>query len=117
MELWYYAVNNQRLGPLAEVELQKLVANGVVRGDTLVWRSGMTDWQPYATLPPITGEGDDTAICAMSGKRYPKREMVQYEGRWISAEHRDEFFQRLREGVPVLNPQTVTVAPHGYGGF
>jgi uncharacterized RDD family membrane protein YckC len=42
--------------------------------------------------------------------------MIQYEGRWISAEHRDEFFQRLREGVaqPGLGP---VPGPFGYGGF
>jgi uncharacterized RDD family membrane protein YckC len=121
MELWYYAVNNQRQGPIPEAEFQKLVASGFIRGDTLVWRTGMPDWQPYATvaasLPAVAGESDDTAICAMSGKRYPKREMIQYEGRWISAEHRDEFFQRLREGVPVLGPHIPMVAPYGYGGF
>lgn len=41
----------------------------------------------------------DTEICAVSGKRYLKREMIQYEGKWISAEHRDAYFQRMQEGV------------------
>ena len=42
---------------------------------------------------------DGTELCAVSGKRYPRREMIQFEGKWISAEHRDAFFQRMREGV------------------
>ncbi len=117
---WYYAVNNQRQGPLAQAEFEKLVADGIVKGDTLVWHAGMPDWQPYAAVaanqPPPAGAGEDTAVCAVSGKRYPKREMIQYEGRWISAEHRDTFFQRLREGVPMPD-QSGVVAPYGYGGF
>src|SRR6185369_3663637 len=59
---------------------------------------------------------DGTEVCAVSGKRYPKREMIQYEGRWISAEHRDEYFQRLREGV-ALPGVAVVPGPFGYGGF
>ena len=103
---WYYAVNQQRIGPVSEQEFARLIAAGTIGADTLVWRAGMGQWQRYAevaptlTPSPVTaGTGDDTEVCAVSGKRYPKREMVQYEGKWISAEHRDEFFQRLREGV------------------
>jgi uncharacterized RDD family membrane protein YckC len=103
---WYYAIDQQRFGPVSEQELARLAAAGTVGADTLVWREGMSNWQRYAEAAPTpaaspvtAGNGDDTEICAVSGKRYPKREMVQYEGKWISAEHRDEFFQRLREGV------------------
>jgi uncharacterized RDD family membrane protein YckC len=102
---WYYAAGGQRQGPVSEDDFQKLARDGVIKPDTLVWKSGMADWRPYAAVvaaPPSPGgaPGDpDTEVCAVSGKRYPRREMVQYEGKWISAEHRDEFFQRLREGV------------------
>lgn len=116
---WYYAVNGQRQGPIPDSELAQLASSGVIKPDTLVWRQGMANWQRYAEVaggtPPPAG-GDDTEICAVSGKRYPKREMIQYEGKWISAEHRDEFFQRLREGVamPVMGAMP---GSFGYGGF
>jgi uncharacterized RDD family membrane protein YckC len=42
--------------------------------------------------------------------------MVNYEGKWISAEHRDAYFQRLREGVAQPGDSAVP-GPHGYGGF
>jgi uncharacterized RDD family membrane protein YckC len=44
------------------------------------------------------GSADETAVCLISGKRYPKREMIEYQGRWVSMEHREEFFRRIREG-------------------
>lgn len=119
---WYYANNNQRQGPVFQADFERLVREGVIHPDTLVWKQGMPNWIPYSQLPPAdvvppapagtpaAPEADDTAICAVSGKRYPKREMIQYEGQWVSAEHRDVFFQRLREGVaPSQHFQ--------YGGF
>jgi uncharacterized RDD family membrane protein YckC len=98
---WYYSNKGQRLGPVSQAEFDQLVHDGVISSDTLVWRDGMPEWQPYSSvsaggIPPAA----DTEICAVSGRRYPRREMVQYEGKWISAEHRDEYFERLREGIP-----------------
>ncbi|MBL9189329.1 MAG: RDD family protein [Opitutaceae bacterium] len=120
---WYYAINGQRLGPVPEAELQKLVTDGVVKADTLVWKEGMAEWQPYAqavggapgpapSTPSATDDG--TEVCVVTGQRHPRREMVHYDGKWISAAKRDEYFQRLREGVTVPGEK---VAPFGYGGF
>jgi uncharacterized RDD family membrane protein YckC len=131
---WYYAINGQRQGPVAQSEFEKLVSTGVITEQTLVWKDGMPDWKPYsmvkATLPPpisgavpgatpaSAGSGltDDTAVCVVSGKVFPKREMIQYEGRWVSAEHRDEFFQRIRQGMAAHGDGAVP-GPYGYGGF
>jgi len=111
---WYYAVGGQRVGPVAPADFETLVRNGVIKTDTLVWRQGMANWQAYGTIAggaaPVAAGGaeavatgvatdDGTEVCAASGKRYPRREMIQFEGKWISAEHRDAFFQRMREGV------------------
>lgn len=106
---WYYSINGERLGPVAQAEFEKLVTDGVVKAETLVWAQGMAEWQPYARVaggsaaaaaaPSAGGAADGTEVCAVSGKRYPRREMINFEGKWISAEHRDEFFQRQREGV------------------
>jgi uncharacterized RDD family membrane protein YckC len=112
---WYYANDGQRQGPVSQEQFEQLARNGVIKADTLVWCQGMANWQPYATAVPGSTAGaapsvEGTEVCAVSGKRYPKREMIQYEGRWISAEHRDEFFQRLREGVTLPKE-------FAYGGF
>lgn len=105
---WYYSVNGERRGPVAQAEFEKLVTDGVVKAETLVWYQGMGDWQPYSKVAGGVGAGvaqsagatdDGTEVCAVSGKRYPRREMINFEGKWISAEHRDTYFQRQREGV------------------
>jgi len=47
---WYYAVGSQQQGPVTEDQLHALAKDGVVTGDTLVWRDGMANWQPYRTV-------------------------------------------------------------------
>jgi uncharacterized RDD family membrane protein YckC len=111
---WFYAIDQQQLGPITQEEFSRLLSDGIIKPETLVWREGLANWLPYseyAASQPVplstaksavvttNNNNNDTAVCAVSGKTYPKREMVQYEGKWISAEHRDAYFQRLREGV------------------
>ncbi len=52
---WYYANAGQQAGPISEADLQGLVRAGTVKADTLVWREGMANWQPYATVAAGAG--------------------------------------------------------------
>src|SRR5262249_26955596 len=49
---WYYASGNQQMGPVDDAALDDLVRQGLVRDDTLVWRQGMSSWQPHGTARP-----------------------------------------------------------------
>lgn len=92
---------------MTQEEFAKLVETGAVQAETLVWREGMAGWLPYGQVSgqkPVAAGGaveveGDSAVCAVSGQRRPKRDMLEFEGRWVSAEHKEAFFQRLREGV------------------
>jgi uncharacterized RDD family membrane protein YckC len=57
---WFYAVNDDRRGPISDGEFEVLISNGTIRPGTLVWRQGMADWLPYSALsggaPNYTGE-------------------------------------------------------------
>ncbi len=64
---WYYAIGNERLGPVEDDEWDKLVASGQIKPDTLVWREGMADWVRYSELSPDIApepaeEGPQTTI-------------------------------------------------------
>jgi uncharacterized RDD family membrane protein YckC len=100
---WHYAVGGQQKGPVSDEVFNQLVKAGTIAAETLVWREGWPDWRAYGTVNAAAadaGAGDpDTAVCAVSGRRLPKSEMFEYEGRWVGVEHKEEFFQRLREGV------------------
>jgi hypothetical protein len=43
--MWYYTQNNQQVGPVDEKEIKKLVASGVITSATMVWTTGMANWQ------------------------------------------------------------------------
>lgn len=50
---WYYAVGEEKKGPLKEAEFDRLISAGTILSDTLVWRKGMSGWQ---TLGDVKGE-------------------------------------------------------------
>lgn len=50
--VWYYVKDGARQGPVEEAEFSRLVAQSIVRPDTLVWSEGMPDWSPYSAVVP-----------------------------------------------------------------
>ncbi|MDT8335121.1 MAG: GYF domain-containing protein [Desulfurivibrionaceae bacterium] len=55
---WYYAEGDRKKGPIDQEHLDRLVAAGAVAPETLVWRKGMTNWQPLGEVlspPPARG--------------------------------------------------------------
>lgn len=90
---WFYASDGKKVGPVTPLSFESLLKDNVVRADTLVWSKGRDEWRPWGQVSA------ETATCAASGGRYWQRDMAPYEGKFISAEHKDQYFQRLREGV------------------
>ena len=50
---WYVAIDNRQAGPLTPAEVERLVANGTLHDNTLMWRPGMTGWQMACNIPEI----------------------------------------------------------------
>lgn len=58
MALWYYAIDEDRQGPVDETEIERLIASGTITGDTLVWRDGLAGWEgASAHFPSTTAAG------------------------------------------------------------
>ena len=49
---YYYAVSNNRLGPVEESELAELLRSGTIHPSTLVWCAGMPQWAPLSAACP-----------------------------------------------------------------
>jgi hypothetical protein len=43
---WHYAAAGAQHGPVDDAELDRLIAAGVVTGETLVWHAGLEGWRP-----------------------------------------------------------------------
>jgi hypothetical protein len=48
---WFFAVDGKQHGPYPEPEFRHYIANGTIRGDTLVWSEGMANWQKAGEIP------------------------------------------------------------------
>ena len=77
---WYYAEAGNRIGPIEETELNRLVTLGTVRADTLVWHEGLASWQPLGVVRGMP------AAAVHAAARH-------YAGFWI------RFVARLIDGI------------------
>ena len=53
--MWYYMLNNQRLGPVDEAAMRALLRSGAITIDTLVWTEGMTAWVRFGQCSLAAG--------------------------------------------------------------
>ncbi|MBI1783538.1 RDD family protein, partial [Candidatus Sumerlaeota bacterium] len=112
---WHYSDGKQQFGPVSEEEFNRMVTSGVIGPQTLVWRAGMENWQPYGQL---TGPGAAVHAaaaplaeafsgaghyCAECGHKFPDSDLIQYQEAWVCGNCKPIFFQKLREGMPVGN--------------
>ncbi len=96
---WFYAKDNQKIGPLPESKIRDLLEHGTLAKDSLVWTEGMNDWLPAIDVSSLTGSAEETAICVVSGKRMPISAMLNYGNQWIDPANKDVFVQGLHEGA------------------
>jgi len=67
MASWFYASEGKQQGPYPEGQFRDLIAQGVVRADTLVWSEGMAGWQKAAEIPGLISGGGAPPIIPAGG--------------------------------------------------
>lgn len=115
---WYYAVGSQQQGPVTEEQLQALVKDGVVTGDTLVWRDGLANWQPYRTVGGPAAPAATSALPAAQPAQaaFTPRLEAEYAGFWI------RFCAKILDGFVIGIPIAIValvmiVAAGGFTAF
>ena len=101
---WYYADGSRQVGPLTDAEFDNLVQSGVIRGDMLVWREGLPQWQPCSQVrgsQPTTTPATGGLVCRECGKIFPPDEVVQFGAVWVCGGCKPVFLQKLKEGATV----------------
>jgi hypothetical protein len=56
---WFYESGGTQQGPVSETDLDRLLAEGKITPDTLVWREGMAGWTPLRTARPAPAAAPD----------------------------------------------------------
>jgi RsiW-degrading membrane proteinase PrsW (M82 family) len=54
---WFYAVGDERRGPVEQDELLRMIADGRLRRTTLVWTKTLTDWTPAGEIAELANAG------------------------------------------------------------
>lgn len=127
---WFYVSNGQQAGPVDDAQLADLVRTGAIQPDTLVWREGMANWQPWRAVagpppplpPPVTeAEAAPVAVeapamaggttpCSVCGQLFPDSELVMVGTGLVCASCKPVALQRLQQG-------TWTRGNRRYAGF
>ncbi|HLH55185.1 MAG TPA: RDD family protein [Verrucomicrobiae bacterium] len=101
---WYYAEAGQQNGPVDDAQLDQLVQSGRIKPETLVWKEGMANWQPYGQVQGSQG-GTATAtvpgqaVCAECGRLFNLEDTIAYGNARVCAGCKPAFIQKLSEGA------------------
>lgn len=114
---WYYVEAGQQCGPLDDDALNALAASGRITPETLIWKEGMANWQPYRELkpagltlagaaagvgaPPMASTGTPEAVCAECKGFFPIDDTIQVGNARVCANCKPIFVQKLSEGLKV----------------
>lgn len=102
---WYYVHAGQRVGPISQEELDRLIQSGATSVDALVWRAGMADWQPYSALkgvePGLAGvmPSADSFVCSECGNSFSAENLIQIGSQSVCGNCKSILLQRLKEGA------------------
>lgn len=68
MANWFYASEGKQQGPCSESQFRDLIAQGVVRSDTLVWSEGMAGWQKAGETAGLMSAGGGPPVIPTTGR-------------------------------------------------
>ncbi|MBI2899856.1 MAG: DUF4339 domain-containing protein [Planctomycetes bacterium] len=74
--VWWLAVRGQRSGPHSLDELNGLAASHELAGETMVWRTGMSEWSRATGVPEIAGLFGPPPLPVPSAERVPKKKCI-----------------------------------------
>lgn len=102
---WYYARNNQQVGPVSDADMQRLAEEGQLRPGDLVWRDGLAEWVPaesqgFSRGRPARGPGEEDDFDR------PRR----------SRDERDDDYRPRRRTAKKKGPSTGLIVGLSVGG-
>ncbi|VAX20159.1 DUF124 domain-containing protein [hydrothermal vent metagenome] len=78
MSQWYYAEGSKQMGPVSQDEIIRLVDQGSITGDTLVFGEGMMNWIKMKHLPQFS-KGDTRMPPPPISSRDKSSDEIDYE--------------------------------------
>jgi uncharacterized RDD family membrane protein YckC len=107
--MWYYVAAGRQIGPIKEAEWAEWVRTGKIQPDTLVWRAGLAQWQPYRAVaqPPSPPPGTEQpqgapappageVVCSECHNPFPRDKATQYGTAWVCANCKPRFVRKFQ---------------------
>lgn len=93
---WYYAQGKERLGPVEDGEFQRLLEQGVITDETLIWRDGLPGWQPrkVVAIPGIV-------TCTACRRSVAEADSFLLQEKPYCGTCKPQILQRIQEGKPL----------------
>ncbi len=132
-EMWTVSVddNDQREADAAQIA--ELLAQGVVNGDTFIWRDGMADWLPIRDVPELAGAmgggsaapaaseppaaGNGHSEPAYEAPAYPSPAIETAQAARLGGSRRGGAVDLFATQTPHEEEEVATSAPAGGGMF
>jgi hypothetical protein len=96
---WHYLDgSNRQNGPVSDSQLDELLRSGQITPTTLVWREGMTNWQPLNASRAL---GQSGTVCVECGKAFPPEEIIILNNSPVCAQCKPRFLQRMAESAVI----------------
>ena len=102
---WWYAVNNDKFGPVDQAGFDLLVRTSVISNHTLVWREGMPGWVAYSEFAGTAAAQSSgaaagaTVRCTECGQWFAVDQVVPLGHGHVCAACKPIALQKLQEGV------------------
>ncbi|MCD4819926.1 MAG: RDD family protein [Candidatus Cloacimonetes bacterium] len=107
---WYYAKEDEKIGPITKDNIKVLVENDVINQDTMIWCTEWESWKSYKEafseienyqepVAPVEPEVEVVSeMCNECYNLFPENEMVQIGEKYVCAGCKTLYLQRIREG-------------------
>ena len=87
--VWYYRDGDENKGPFSDEEIEKLVGDRTIKGDTWVWREGMEGWKKYEDVAAVDGSAKTVVMatvptdCTRCGKSVGLSNLRPHQGKLV----------------------------------
>jgi len=112
---WHYGLADEKRGPVAVEELQRLFRDGVITSQTRVWRAGMGDWQPIHAVAELSAKVQGSSGAGPVGGKPRRRKMSPLD--WIIGGVVSLALLGIGYGIVYLVNNSASNANSAFNGF
>lgn len=115
---WYYASSGVRFGPVDDTAFRRLLADGTITSETLVWNADLPDWKAWGEVSraatPVDTAIDRTitsatppedlpsVVCVECAGEFAEDTCVKIGGLWVCPACKPVALLRYKQDSPML---------------